>query len=103
MTKKPRRHADTRPYQERAPAAHLATPQVSAKPKIGTMNLIEVRPGLFLNLEQVVSVRVLSQAEGDVYAILQLSNGDKQSLTRGEFLTITGEEPRLPMRQPHKL
>jgi hypothetical protein len=66
------------------------------------MNLIEVRPGLFLNPEHVVSVRVLSEEEGDTYAILQLSNGDKQALTRGEFMMITGEEPRLPMRLPHK-
>jgi hypothetical protein len=62
------------------------------------MNLIEVRPGLFLNLEHVVSVRVLPQeADGNVYAILQLSNGDKQSLTRAEFTAITGEEPRPTM------
>jgi hypothetical protein len=62
------------------------------------MHLYEVRPGLFLNLEQVVSVRVLPQEEGDVYAILQMSNGDKQNLTRGEFTAITGEEPHQPVR-----
>jgi hypothetical protein len=66
------------------------------------MNLIEVKPGLFVNLEQVVSVRVLPQEEGDVYAILQLSNGDKQNLTRGEFTAITGEEPRQPVRLPQE-
>ena len=66
------------------------------------MNLIEVRLGFFLNLEHVVSVRVLPQEEGNAYAILQLSNGDKQELTRDEFRTITGEEPHLAMRLPHK-
>ena len=102
MAKKPRRHADTEPRRERAPSAQPATPLAPAKRKVETLNLIEVRPGLFLNLEHVVSVRVLPQEEGDVYAILQLSSGDKQTLTRGEFMTITGEEPRLPMRLPHK-
>jgi hypothetical protein len=62
------------------------------------MSLIEVRPGLFINLEHVVSVRVLPQEEGDVYAILQLSNGDKQDLTRGEFTAISGEDARPPVR-----
>lgn len=41
------------------------------------MNLIEVWPGLFLNLEHVVSVCVLPEEERDVYAVLQLSNGDR--------------------------
>ena len=99
---KPTRHADTKPRRARAPSAQPTTPLAPAKRKAETMNLIEVRPGLFLNLDHVVSVRVLPKEEGDVYAILQLSNGDKQDLTRGEFITITGEEPRLPMRLPHK-
>lgn len=66
------------------------------------MNLIELRPGLLLNVDHIVSVRVLPQEEGNVYAILQLSNGDKQNLTRDEFTAITGEEPRLPVRLPQK-
>jgi hypothetical protein len=66
------------------------------------MNLIELRPGLFLNGDQIVSVRVLPQEEGDVYAILQLSNGDEQNLTRVEFTAITGEEPRVLARLPQK-
>jgi hypothetical protein len=57
------------------------------------MNLIELRPGLFINLDHVAIVRVLPQEEGDDYAILQLSNGDKQMLTSGEFSRITGTEP----------
>jgi len=101
MAKKPTRHADTEPRRERAPSVQPATPLAPPKRKVETMSLIEVRPGLFLNLEHVVSVRVLAQEEGDTYAILQLSNGDKQALTRDEFMTITGEEPRLPMRLPH--
>lgn len=99
---KPTRNAATEPRRARAPSEQPTTPLVPAKRKVETMNLIEVRPGFFLNLEHVVSVRVLSKEEGDVYAILQLSNGDKQDLTRNEFITITGEEPRLPMRLPHK-
>lgn len=62
------------------------------------INLIEIRPGLFLNVDQIVSVRVLPQEEGNAYAILQLSNGDKLELTRNEFSIITGKEPRLPAR-----
>ncbi len=99
---KPTHHADTEPRRARALSAQPTTPLAPSKRKVEAMNLVEVRPGLFLNLEHVVSVRVLPQVEGDVYAILQLSNGDKQDLTRGEFVTITGEEPRLPMRLPHK-
>lgn len=65
-----------------------------------TINLIEIRPGLFLNVDQIVSVRVLPQEEDNDYAILQLSNGDKLNLTRSEFSTITGKEPRLTARLP---
>ena len=75
----------------------LTTPS-RLKRTTGTMPLIELKPGLFLNVDQIVSVRVLPQAEGDVYAIVQLSNGDKQNLTRDEFTAITGEEPRPPAR-----
>jgi hypothetical protein len=66
------------------------------------MQLTEIRPGLFLNVDQIVSVRVLPQEEDNVYAVLQLSNGDRQNITRAEFTAITGEEPRLPLRQPQK-
>ena len=66
--------------------------------KAGTINLIEIRPGLFLNVDHIVSVRVLPQDEGNVYAILQLSSGDKQNVSRDEFTAITGEESRLPAR-----
>ena len=99
---KPTRHPDTEPRRARAPSAPPKTPLPPAKRKTETMNLFELRPGLFLNLEHVVSVRVLTQVEGEVYAVLQLSNGDRQDLTRGEFIAITGEEPRLPMRLPLK-
>lgn len=58
------------------------------------INLVEIRPGLFLNTDHIVSVRVLPQDEGDVYAILQLSNGDKLNITGAEFCTISGDEPR---------
>ncbi len=67
-----------------------------------TINLIEIRPGLFLNVDHIVSVRVLPQEEDNAYAILQLSNGDKLNLTRSEFSTITSEEPRPPARLPQK-
>ncbi|EYS94823.1 hypothetical protein CF68_23790 [Cupriavidus sp. SK-4] len=65
-------------------------------------HLIELRPGFFLNPDHIISVRVLPEEEGDVYAILHLSNGDKQNLTRGEFTAITGEEPRPPARLPQR-
>ena len=62
------------------------------------MKLTEIRPGLFINFDQIVSVRVLPQPEGATYAILQLSNGDKQNITREEFLAIADEAPRLTGR-----
>lgn len=64
--------------------------------------LVELRPGFFLNADHIVSVRVLSQEEGDVYAVLHLSNGDKQNLSRDEYSAITGEEPRLAVWQAQK-
>ncbi|NGO54714.1 hypothetical protein [Allomesorhizobium camelthorni] len=63
------------------------------------INLVEIRPGLFLNGDHIVLVRVLPREERGVYAVLQLSNGDKLDLTRGEFTAISGEEPRPAMRQ----
>lgn len=68
----------------------------------GKARLVEIKPGLFLNLEQIVSVRVLPQEEGQAYAILQLSNGDKLHLTREEFSNLTGEEPRQSARVQQK-
>ena len=62
------------------------------------INLVELRPGLFLNIDHVVSMRILPEADGDVYAIVQLSNGDKQNLTRAEFTVVSGEQPRPPAR-----
>jgi hypothetical protein len=64
------------------------------------MKLTEIKPNLFINEDQIVSVRVLPKEEEDVYAVLQLSNGDRQNLTRAEFARITGEEPRRPLRPP---
>lgn len=64
--------------------------------------LLEIRPGLFLNVNHIVSVRVLQHEEDSNYAILHLSNGDKLALTRSEFYLITGEEPRLTARPPQK-
>lgn len=70
--------------------------------RMAKINLIQIKPGLFLNVDHVVSVRVLPQEESAIYAVLQLSNGDKLNLTRSEFSTISGEEPRLPVRLPQK-
>lgn len=67
-----------------------------------TINLVEMRPGLFLNLAQIVTMRVLQREEGEVYAILQLSNGDKLNLTPREFSEISGEKPRPPTRKAKK-
>jgi hypothetical protein len=64
------------------------------------MKLTEIKPGLFVNEDQIVTVRVLPQEEENVYAVLQLSNGDRQNLSRAEFTAITNEEPRLPIRPP---
>jgi hypothetical protein len=72
------------------------------EPMAERINFIEVRPGLFLNMEHIVGVRVLPEEEGNAYAILQLSNGDKLHLTRDEFSAITGEEPRPPARLPQR-
>jgi hypothetical protein len=78
------------------PAPHLE--------RIGeAIKLVEIRPGLFLNVDHIVSVRALPQEEGAVYAMLQLSNGDKLNLTRAEFTAICGEQSHLPIRLPHTI
>ncbi|MFM0007487.1 hypothetical protein PQR57_41895 [Paraburkholderia dipogonis] len=106
MAKKTVRDENTQPQQEprrgHESSAHPATVPAGPERKAGAINFIELRPGLFLNVDHIVSVRVLPQEEGEVYAILQLSNGDKQHLTRGEFSALTGEEPRLLARLPQK-
>jgi hypothetical protein len=68
----------------------------------GRAQLVQIKPGYFLNLEQIVSVRVQPQEEGQAYAVLQLSNGDKLNLTRDEFSSLTGEEARQPARVQQK-
>lgn len=65
-------------------------------------HLIEIKPGLFLNVNQIVSLRVLSQENGDAYAILHLSNGDKLDLSREEFATIGRKEAHSPARPSQK-
>lgn len=67
------------------------------------ISLVEIRPGLFLNLSHIVSVRVLPQEEGIDYAILHLSNGDKLTITRSEFALITGTEPQMTARLSQQL
>lgn len=63
------------------------------------IDFIEIRPGLFLNVDHIVSLRVLPQEDDGAYAILQLSNGDKLNLTSSEFSAISGEKPRPPARR----
>lgn len=85
------------PASPRATSRHEQPPPERRAPEL---KLIELRPGLFINGDQIVLVRVLQREEGDVYAVLQLSNGDKLDLTRAEFTAISREEPRLaPQRR----
>lgn len=67
-------------------------------PAAGRAQLVQIKPGYFLNLEQIVSIRVLPQQEGQVYAVLQLSNGVKLNLTPDEFSSLTGEDARQAAR-----
>lgn len=83
------KHSKTEPQAPREGAAERA-------------RLVQIKPGYFLNPEQIVSVRVLPQENDNGYALLQLSNGDKLHLTREEFTMLTGEEPRQATRLPQK-
>jgi tripartite-type tricarboxylate transporter receptor subunit TctC len=47
-------------------------------------------------------MRILAQEGGKTYALMQLSNGDKLNLTRGEFTAVTGEDPRPLVRLRQK-
>lgn len=87
MAKKRTHHEDKPPATERRTRA---------------VNLVELRLGFFLNADQIVSVRILPQEEGETYALMQLSNGDKHNLTRGEFTAVTGENPRPQVRLRQK-
>jgi len=77
------------------PHASLDPPQM---PEL--ISFIELRPGLFLNVDHIVSLRVLPQEEGNDFAILQLSSGEKLTVTRSEFSAISGEVPRVLSRMP---
>ncbi|MDM0069625.1 hypothetical protein [Variovorax sp. J31P207] len=91
--------AKTRPSPQGA--ASKARPAETLRRQMGeATKLVEIRSGLFLNVDQIVTLRVLPQEDGDTYAILQLSNGDKLNLTRVEFALISGTEPRLPVQLP---
>lgn len=81
-------------HQDRA-CTEAPTTKVSPKEhKKGVIDLLEIRPGLYINVYQIVSVRVLAQKEENIYAELQLSNGDKLTITREEFTTISGQPCR---------
>lgn len=94
MEKKPPPDKNT-DLPRRGPRSAARTATTPPRQQSMAGHLIELRQGFFLNADHIVSVRVLPQEEGDVYAVLHLSNGDKQNLTRGEYSAITGEEPRL--------
>lgn len=94
MVTTPTRDESKEPHRGGQASTGPATAPPTPKRKARTMNLVELRPGLFLNTDHVVSLRVLPREENSVYAILQLSNGDQQNLTRDELATIIGEEPR---------
>src|SRR5688572_26792861 len=102
MAKKPTATGTTETRRGRGSSPRPATAPPRLERKAETMKLMELRPGLFLNLDHVVSVRVLPTEEDDLYAILQLSSGEKQNLTRGEFTEIVGEEPRSLARLPQE-
>ncbi len=89
---------DTKTKTQTSRSDRSLSAEPSAERLPAMINLVEIRPGLYLNAEQIVSVRVLAQEENNVYAILQMSNGDKHNLTRSEFFAISGKEPRSPAR-----
>lgn len=80
----------------RATPARATPPPQSMPPKAEqlpvALGLIELRPGLYLNPVQFISVRALPRDDGDVFAVLALSNGEKLNLSRSEFAAITGVE-----------
>lgn len=102
MTTKPTPDGSTEPRRKKESAAQAAVAQQRPARKAETMNLIELRPGLFLNMDQLVSLRVSPQESGDIYAILQMSNGDTYNLSRAEFTAVTGTEAHMLARLPQK-
>jgi hypothetical protein len=98
MSKTPSSKTQALPGKRPSPPQQAA--ELQEKRCDPALRLIEIRPGLFLNVDQIVSVRTLPAEEDKAYAILQLSNGDMLNLTCGEFTLITGEDPRLPPVRP---
>jgi hypothetical protein len=103
MAKKPARNGNTEARRGRESSVQPATAPPRPDPKAATPHLIELRPGLFLNPDHIVSVRVLAQEQDGIYAIVQLSSGEIQNLTREEFTAVTGEDPRPPVQVPENL
>jgi len=62
--------------------------------------LVELRTGLLINPDHIVSIRVLPDEEELSYAVMQLSNGDKVNLTADEYRAISGNHSRWPSRLP---
>lgn len=83
----PRRRAESDAPAPLAPPT--APPDRTPGPPL---RFVEVKPGLFVNIDQVVSLRVLPKEEDGVVAILQLSNGEKIGVDRSEFTAVSGVE-----------
>jgi hypothetical protein len=60
--------------RRREPIAEPAEAPPHPERTAGTIKLVEIGADLFLNVDQIIGLRVLPQEEGNTYAILQLSN-----------------------------
>jgi hypothetical protein len=98
MIKKRTQNESKDAHPEQKPFANPATPAARGEPTRISTDLVELRAGLFLNVDHIVSVRVLPEVIGNAYAVMQLSSGEKLNLTRDEFSTLCGVEARPPMR-----
>lgn len=98
MVKKRTHDESKMPRSEKKYSPDAADEPLRQERQTISTNLIELRPGLFLNEHHIVSVRVLPAEEAGAYAILQLSSGEKLNLTRDEYKWITGATVRSDVR-----
>lgn len=90
MTRKRRPTADQEATEAAKGGPDRAMRVAEAEERRGSGKLFEIREGLFINLDHIVSVKVVRKADDLRFAVLKLSNGEHQHITREEFAAIVG-------------
>jgi hypothetical protein len=93
MTRKRRSPADQAAAEGDKGRSEEALRRTEPEEQRASLKLFEIRQGLFINFDHVVSIRVLRRANGPKFAVLKLSNGENQHITREEFASFVRGYP----------